>query len=85
MITIINISIINTVITNIKVSFFSVFEVRLLEPTNLECTSEWLERNYKWKESYPLISQNYKTKTLSNHSLVHSKLVGSKSLIFFSI
>ena len=40
-------------------------KMRLLEPTNLECTSEWLERNYKWKESYPLISQNYKTKTLS--------------------
>ena len=40
-------------------------KMRILGPTNLECTSEWLERNYKWKESYPLIAQNYKTKTLS--------------------
>jgi acetolactate synthase-1/2/3 large subunit len=30
-----------------------------------ESTEDWLDRNYMWKKAYPLISQSYKTKTLS--------------------
>jgi acetolactate synthase-1/2/3 large subunit len=40
-------------------------KVRISEPPNLETSAAWLDRNYKWKDAYPLIAQNYKAKTLS--------------------
>ena len=40
-------------------------KVRISETANLKSTIAWLDRNYQWKEAYPLLSQNYKTKTLS--------------------
>jgi acetolactate synthase-1/2/3 large subunit len=39
-------------------------------------TDVWLRRIYKWKESYPLISQNYISKTLSPQETIF--LVGEK-------
>jgi acetolactate synthase-1/2/3 large subunit len=40
-------------------------KVRSVELPDAVATTAWLNRNYKWKEAYPLIAQNYKAKTLS--------------------
>ena len=40
-------------------------QLRNSEINDLNQTSTWLKRIYKWKQSYPLISENYKTKRLS--------------------
>jgi acetolactate synthase-1/2/3 large subunit len=40
-------------------------KVRSVELPDLVATTAWLNRNYRWKEAYPLIAQNYKAKTLS--------------------
>jgi acetolactate synthase-1/2/3 large subunit len=40
-------------------------------------TSSWLKRIYKWKESYPLINANYKSKFLSPQETISS--IGEKN------
>jgi acetolactate synthase I/II/III large subunit len=40
-------------------------KLRNSDVNDLNQTSTWLKRIYKWKQSYPLISENYKTKRLS--------------------
>lgn len=40
-------------------------KVRTYNIVDTNQTKSWLKRIYKWKESYPLISNNYQSKTLS--------------------
>jgi acetolactate synthase I/II/III large subunit len=40
-------------------------KIRTSDPSDLNQTKTWLKRIYKWKQSYPLISESYKSKRLS--------------------
>jgi acetolactate synthase I/II/III large subunit len=40
-------------------------KIRTSDQNDLNQTKTWLKRIYKWKQSYPLISENYKSKRLS--------------------
>jgi len=40
-------------------------KIRNIEVHELSQTDTWLKRIYRWKQSYPLISENYQTKRLS--------------------
>jgi acetolactate synthase-1/2/3 large subunit len=52
-------------------------KLRLINLNERTQTKSWLKRIYNWKDSYPLISQNYKSKILSPQESIF--LIGEKN------
>ena len=57
-------------------------KVRNIEVHELTQTQTWLKRIYRWKQSYPLISENYQTKRLSPQETIFMMGESHKEAIF---
>jgi acetolactate synthase-1/2/3 large subunit len=52
-------------------------KLRVLEVSDKNQTKSWLKRIYNWKETYPLISRNYRSQTLSPQESI--LMIGQKN------
>lgn len=57
-------------------------KIRNSEANDLNQTKTWLKRIYKWKQSYPLISENYKSKRLSPQETIFLMAENHKEAFF---